>query len=159
MRALFIGRFQPVHEGHRWAIEKILGEDDTLAIVIGSAQESGTKENPFSSAERKKMLRSILPKGANIRLFEVPDIPDDDSYADHVRNKVGDFDVVWSGNKRVQDIFFQAGFQIKELPKYKHIHATEIRKRLRTHRDVSGLVPAAVIEIIKNAGTKKEISQ
>ncbi len=48
MRGLYIGRFQPYHLGHQAVLEKIAEEVDEIVIVIGSAQESHTAENPFT---------------------------------------------------------------------------------------------------------------
>jgi len=53
---LFIGRFQPFHLGHLSDIKDALKEVDELVIAIGSSQHSGTKENPFSTEERIKMI-------------------------------------------------------------------------------------------------------
>ena len=50
--ALYIGRFQPPHLGHISVIKEILKKYDSVIIGIGSAQEKGTYENPFSAAER-----------------------------------------------------------------------------------------------------------
>ncbi|RMF91195.1 MAG: nicotinamide-nucleotide adenylyltransferase, partial [Methanobacteriota archaeon] len=60
MKALFIGRFQPLHKGHMMIIKRILEETDALSIVIGSSQHAGTPENPFSADEREEMLRRAL---------------------------------------------------------------------------------------------------
>ncbi|MCQ4350098.1 MAG: adenylyltransferase/cytidyltransferase family protein, partial [Sulfolobales archaeon] len=59
-RALFPGRFQPIHLGHieviKWTLEKF----DEIIIVIGSSQESHTIMNPFSAGERIEMIRKAL---------------------------------------------------------------------------------------------------
>ena len=44
---LFIGRFQPFHNGHLQDIKNALKEVDELIIAIGSSQHFNTKENPF----------------------------------------------------------------------------------------------------------------
>ena len=63
MRGLYIGRFQPYHLGHQAVLEKIAEEMDEIVIVIGSAQESHTAENPFTSGERMEMIYAALGKG------------------------------------------------------------------------------------------------
>ena len=60
MRALFIGRFQPVHNGHIHTIKQIMDECDKLVIVIGSAQYSHSPDNPFSGGERVMFLKRAL---------------------------------------------------------------------------------------------------
>ena len=73
-RAVLPGRFQPVHKGHieviKWALERV----DELIIVIGSAQESHTFENPFTAGERMLMIREAL-REINVdfsRIYIVP---------------------------------------------------------------------------------------
>ncbi|MCX8176649.1 MAG: adenylyltransferase/cytidyltransferase family protein, partial [Candidatus Bathyarchaeota archaeon] len=53
----YIGRFQPVHNGHIYAIRYALGRVKELIIGIGSAQFSHEVENPFTAGERFTMLR------------------------------------------------------------------------------------------------------
>ena len=60
IRALFVGRFQPFHYGHQYAIEKILQECDELVLVVGSAQMSHQHDNPFTAGERIEMIRAAL---------------------------------------------------------------------------------------------------
>ena len=57
---LFIGRFQPFHNGHLKAIENILEVCEKVIIVIGSAQEKNTPKNPFSSTQRVEMIKAVL---------------------------------------------------------------------------------------------------
>ncbi|WP_243678243.1 adenylyltransferase/cytidyltransferase family protein [Vulcanisaeta distributa] len=46
VRALFVGRFQPLHRGgHEEVIKWLLGRHDELVIAIGSANESFTPRN------------------------------------------------------------------------------------------------------------------
>jgi nicotinamide-nucleotide adenylyltransferase len=52
LKALFIGRFQPLHLGHLDALKQISKEE--IIIGIGSSQYSGTKENPYNFEQEKK---------------------------------------------------------------------------------------------------------
>jgi len=45
---LIIGRFQPFHNGHLYAIKNALKKVDELVIAIGSSQYVNTEDNPFS---------------------------------------------------------------------------------------------------------------
>ena len=56
MRGLYIGRFQPYHLGHQAVLESISEEMDEIVVVIGSAQESHTIDNPFTAGERMEMI-------------------------------------------------------------------------------------------------------
>ena len=52
--SLFIGRWQPWHEGHRWLIDQRLNEGLNVCIAIRDVEESDS--NPFSPTELKKIL-------------------------------------------------------------------------------------------------------
>ncbi|MEM3715338.1 MAG: adenylyltransferase/cytidyltransferase family protein, partial [Nitrososphaeria archaeon] len=57
VNAVYIGRFQPFHNGHyaalKWILEK---EKSPIILCIGSAQYSHTVENPFTAGERIEMI-------------------------------------------------------------------------------------------------------
>ena len=86
MRALFIGRFQPLHNGHLKVIQQLSKDFDELIIGIGSSQYSNTLDNPFSSDERKQMIEKSLNR-FNINKYNIvliPDIHNPPKWADHV---------------------------------------------------------------------------
>ena len=71
---LLCGRFQPVHKGHISLIREALKHCDHLIIAIGSAQESGTKRNPFDYETRKELLRrSMWGLGARVTMIPIND--------------------------------------------------------------------------------------
>ncbi|XZG69579.1 bifunctional nicotinamide-nucleotide adenylyltransferase/Nudix hydroxylase [Chitinibacteraceae bacterium HSL-7] len=68
---VFIGRFQPVHNGHLAVIEAALAQADKLIVICGSARSAISPRNPFSLAERETMLRMALPEAWQSRVFVV----------------------------------------------------------------------------------------
>ena len=58
---VFLGRFQPFHIGHMSIVEEILQHHERLVLVIGSAEKSGTDENPWTLQEREKIIRASIP--------------------------------------------------------------------------------------------------
>lgn len=54
--AIFIGRFQPFHLGHKSIIDRALKDFDSIIIVIGSDNEPRSTRNPFTSEERENMI-------------------------------------------------------------------------------------------------------
>lgn len=54
--AVVIGRFQPFHVGHLALVEKALEVADKVVIVVGSSYASRNVKNPFTFAERKRMI-------------------------------------------------------------------------------------------------------
>ena len=57
---IFIGRFQPVHEGHVHALGVAASQVDVLYILVGSANQCRSIRNPWTYQERKQMLQLKL---------------------------------------------------------------------------------------------------
>lgn len=72
---LFIGRFQPFHEGHRRCIEHILEEKDRCIILLRNTEAS--KENPFDLEKRKALIRSEFGNNPRVSVGVIDD-PDAD---------------------------------------------------------------------------------
>lgn len=58
--AVFIGRFQPFHNGHEFAVREALKRFDRLIIVIGDTGTAPAPKNPFSIWEREFMIREVF---------------------------------------------------------------------------------------------------
>ena len=54
--AVFIGRFQPFHTGHRDVVAASGARADTMLILVGSAYRPRSWKNPFSFAERERFI-------------------------------------------------------------------------------------------------------
>jgi bifunctional NMN adenylyltransferase/nudix hydrolase len=67
---IFIGRFQPVHQGHIHALGIAASQVDKLFILVGSANQCRSIKNPWTFQERSQMLRTKL-HAAGIRNYEV----------------------------------------------------------------------------------------
>ena len=70
--AVFIGRFQPFHNGHLYNIHEALKIADHVVVVVGSSLEPRTYKNPFSFAERKQMIEGSLTPEETARVSVVP---------------------------------------------------------------------------------------
>jgi bifunctional NMN adenylyltransferase/nudix hydrolase len=55
---VFIGRFQPLHEGHIQAIKNAANQVDLLLVLIGSANQCRSIKNPWTYSERVQMIHS-----------------------------------------------------------------------------------------------------
>lgn len=53
---IFIGRFQPVHQGHIHALGIAASQVQKLYILVGSANQCRSIRNPWTFEERKQML-------------------------------------------------------------------------------------------------------
>jgi nicotinamide-nucleotide adenylyltransferase len=144
--ALFIGRFQPFHIGHLWAVHHILQEHDHVKIGVGSSQAFGTETNPYSGRDRKQMIEVALDAEGfrNYDVFLVPDIPNDEEWVDYVVGIVGKFDVVFTGHDLVRDLMEKKRIHVEWLPRWKEINASEVRRRIEANENWKELVPIAI---------------
>ena len=148
--ALFIGRFQPLHNGHLSVIKR-LAKQSTLKIGIGSAQYHHTKDNPFSAEERTAMIKAALKAEhiKNARIFFIPDIHNDEKWIAHVKKIVGPFDSGYSGNPWVIGLFKKAKIPCNKIKEIDPYQATQIRKAICTGGPIGHLVPPAVFAYLK----------
>jgi len=154
--ALFIGRFQPLHHGHIYVLNKIFKGYKKIKIGIGSSQLSKTKTDPFTSEERASFINSAL-KERNINpdrfeIYAIPDIFNASKWVDHVISIVGDFDTIYSNSDWVRQLFQNKGFIIGEKLEIfkKKYNATNVRKLIsKENRNWTVLVPKEVVNLIK----------
>ena len=153
MRGLYIGRFQPFHNGHKAAVEYISSEVDELIIGIGSSQLSHEVLHPFTAGERVLMITRALSH-LNIPLYvlPIPDVHRNAIWVSHVLSMVPQFDVVYSSNPQVIRLFREAGIEVRSPPMYERstLSGTHIRKLLLSGGDWEEFVPAETAEIIKS---------
>lgn len=57
---VFIGRFQPWHNGHQHVAEYALSKADKLIILVGSVDQANDFKNPFNFSQRKKIIQESL---------------------------------------------------------------------------------------------------
>ncbi len=62
---VFIGRFEPFHNGHAFVARHALERARKLIVLVGSAQTPRTLRNPWSASERAVMIRSALGVGTD----------------------------------------------------------------------------------------------
>ena len=154
-RALFVGRFQPFHYGHLYAIQKILEQADELIIVVGSAQMSHEPDNPFTAGERIEMIQAALTD-ANINrdryvLIPIADAPSHRTWVSYVESQTPRFNIVFSNQSLTKRLLIEAGYDVQGIPLHSrsNFQATEIRRRILKQEDWRDLVPASVYRIVK----------
>jgi nicotinamide-nucleotide adenylyltransferase len=152
--ALFIGRFQPFHKGHLFALGWIARRCRRVVVAIGSAQEKGTMKNPLSAQERKKIIRAGLSEANLLHkcdLCLVPDIPDNSRWVAHVDAHMPAYDVCFSNNALVLRLMRRAGKRTARVPflRRSFYNATAIRERMREGKAWKGRVQASVWNALK----------
>jgi len=68
---IFIGRFQPFHDGHRRCVEKILASCDRCIIFMRETPQ--TQKNPFDLEKRRAMIRKIFPDKEQVIIADFDD--------------------------------------------------------------------------------------
>lgn len=72
MRSLFIGRYQPLHDGHIQIIRNKLREGKPVLIALRDTPKDA--KNPYSIDERKTMIAQAFSKGEDVQVVAIPDI-------------------------------------------------------------------------------------
>ncbi len=154
-RGLFLGRFQPIHNGHIKVIKLLMEEVEELIIGIGSAQHSHSFNNPFTAGERVTMIKNALQEnGIDLtRIFLIPifDTNDNRIWVSHVIACVPKFDVVYTNNKLVFRLMKEFGVMVKntEIFDREILSSTEIRNRILKGEKWQDLVPKSVVDFIE----------
>jgi nicotinamide-nucleotide adenylyltransferase len=154
-RALFVGRFQPFHNGHLHAIRSIIEEADELLIVVGSAQMSHEQDNPFTAGERLEMIRYALDAAGissdRYMLIPIPDAPAHRVWVSQVESQTPRFDVVYTNQPLTRRLLIEAGYDVRGIKLYRrdYFEATEIRRRILEGKDWKDLVPPEVYDYVK----------
>ncbi len=73
--SMFIGRWQPWHEGHRWLINQRLNEGKNILICIREVDKDDS--NPYDPMEVKNNIEKELNdfiKSGKVKVIIIPDI-------------------------------------------------------------------------------------
>lgn len=136
--AVYIGRFQPFHNGHLSVVQRSLEVAQHLLILTGSHLAAPDTRNPWSSEEREEMIRAALPEQWQHRISFIPirdHLYSDNLWLTEIQQKVleetGDeAQIVLVGHRKDRssyylDLFPQWDFL--EVPRLETIHSTAIR--------------------------------
>jgi len=154
-RAIFVGRFQPIHKGHLGAIKNILETVDELVIIVGSSQYSHRLDNPFTTGERITMIKRAMEEDgiqpSRYWIIPVPDVHVHMLWVSQIIGYSPKFELVYTNEPLTRRLFIEAGFKVEPVPfiKRKVYSATEIRKRVLNGENWEELVPKSVAHFIK----------
>ena len=137
---VFIGRFQPFHNGHKAVIDEALKRSDKVIILIGSANLPRSLRNPFSVAERTAMIEGAYAKddAARIHCVALDDVLYNDTrwlqYVQaSVRSVTNDLrsDIGLIGHSKDSSSYYLSLFPhwaSISVPSYHNLSATPIRE-------------------------------
>ncbi len=156
----FIGRFQPFHNGHLYALRYALSICRNLVIGIGSADKKGTENNPLSASDRMRIISSALKlekiRRDRMTFMRVPDFEDNDEWFGYIMSRKPDIGVVFSRNRLVKSIFREHGIMVV-LPRWherRRLAAKIIRGRMRSGKEWKDRVPKGAVREIARRENK-----
>lgn len=153
--AIYIGRFQPFHNGHYAALKWILErEKPPIVLCIGSAQYSHTTENPFTVGERIEMIWNQLQSdnlNSHVIFSAVPDSDIHSTWVSLVEHYCPKFRRVYSNDPLTQILFRERGVEVLPIPFFNResYEATKIRHLIANDEKWEHLVPPKIAEYIK----------
>ena len=168
---VYIGRFQPLHNGHLHVLERCFEEAEKVIILLGSSYDKQTLKNPFTDNERIDMLHVSVPKKLHpfCQVIKVADEYSDFEWAQVVEEAV--HKVILEQHPESNYVFdeFSIGFMYHPMESHDYlelfplwrpmeilepegtVHSTTIREAMFTHRTLpyEKYVPEASLKAIQ----------
>lgn len=138
---------------------------DYLYVVVGSAQRSHERENPFTAGERIEMIKSALDgNGVDPSKWMAIPIVDSDSHSvwvSSLESMVPRFDVVFTNDSLTFLLFREEGREVKAVPYLDRgrYSATNVRDRILERKDWESLVPVQVAKLVKEFGGVERVRE
>ena len=151
-----LGRWQPVHLGHRAALSALCERFDRVLVGIGSSNVSDYR-NPFRHEEVEEMLRLVLEPYDNYSLIAVPDHTDDDAWRREIRAAFGEPDVLFTANPYVTHLLheiFSIAHPASVIPAERKtaVSATMVRRGLARGNGWEPFLPVEIAAYIRDRG-------
>ena len=165
---LAIGRWMPIHLGHKQFLINLAKEYDTLVVGIGSCYENGTPRNCIPALEREKLLRTIFKNEgiSNYIIIHVPDRPTFDEWFGDIIAICNKYNVTHfcTGNKEdILDVMREKNLELNaeminpedssDFP----YHATDIRNAILDNEftRLDSMIPSEIKEIVLSQVSKE----
>ena len=155
---LLVGRFQPFHNGHLKAVKFALKNVGYLYVLVGSAQRSHERDNPFTAGERISMIKCALDANgvdpAKWMAIPIADADSHDLWVASIVSMLPKFDVVFTNDSLTFRLFQEEGIEVRAVPYLdrKQYSATNVRARILERKDWESLVPRGVAVLVKKFG-------
>lgn len=161
--ALFIGRFQPFHNGHLDIVKHILKNHKKIIIVIGSAEKSFEKRNPLTAKERQQIIKSTLKEAeipsSKFKIIPLKNLNNFPNWANYILKNVPKIDVLYTGSKLVKDCFSgkyskactikPPSIKIKKIHKNIQISGALVRKMILENSAWEKFVSKSAAKLLK----------
>lgn len=142
--AVFIGRFQPFHKGHEDIIKEALKRANKVMILVGSSFAPRSYRNPFTYAERIRMILDSFSYNDAARL-EINPLQDfaynDNQWVENIQYIVDKYPEDGSRIALIGHSKDQTSYYLKMFPQWdsinvpmiNHVDATSIRQTYFSH--------------------------
>lgn len=174
---VYIGRFQPWHNGHQDSALDAISKVQKLIIVIGSSFAARDPKNPFTFAERKKFISdSLIEAGVQPSCFKIVGVRDyyynEKAWVEAVRREVksitqGSEPIIFGHNKDNSSYYLMSFPDWKFYSSPVHevdgicLNATEIREAMFETKHVELIevsTPKPVSDFIKSFMEEQEFT-
>lgn len=170
--AVYIGRFQPFHQGHLHSLLEAAKLADNVVILLGDTGGPRTIKNPWTPEQRQEMIEAALlseadsaklVEGGWIHFETILDLPNDQEWIAQVRSAVspdeGEKICIVGHKKDLSSEYLNwfKGWALEEIP-YKELgghhklayDATAVREMFFEHRlhYAKGILPDPVWEYL-----------
>lgn len=86
---VFIGRFQPFHNGHKAVVDRALSMSEKVIMLVGGFGKPRSPRNPWTFEERRDMIRLIYGNNRNLIIQPINDYTyNDNLWLEEVQKKV-----------------------------------------------------------------------
>lgn len=153
---IYIGRFQPFHNGHKYIIDQATNLAEHVLIICGDSELS--QKNPWKFDEIQQMIRSSYSAQENsrINIASLKDYPTDQEWIAKLKsliNKNCQGKIALIGHHKDNTSYYLdllPEIEYIEVSNYLGINATDIRRAITEKRfeEIKDLVPASVYEIL-----------
>ena len=159
---ILVGRFQPLHKGHIEAIEFAENNSDKLYIIVGSAEKSNQKRNPFTFKERKKMIELAMidrKLHESITIVPINDANNNTEWILSIKNVIGAYNIIFTNDEVTEKLFNKDETKVINVPLLDRnaLSATEVRRRLELDEKWETLVIPTVANYLKEIKAVKRI--
>lgn len=135
---VFIGRFQPAHEGHIHAIGVASTQVHKLLVLIGSANKARSIKNPWTYTERVQLLRTKLRSAGieNVEFLPINDYPyNDEQWISDVKVTVRSrtiYEPVLFGHSKEGNNYLKwfPEWSFREIQAVYRLNATQVREKM-----------------------------
>ncbi|MGI5828206.1 MAG: nicotinamide-nucleotide adenylyltransferase [Patescibacteria group bacterium] len=152
---LFIGRFQPFHLGHLSALRQGLEQVEKIILVIGSANQNFSLQNPLTITERMSLVKKVIVKeklSTTIpTVIPFNDHPDNLFWLDSLIKSIPPFDVVIGNNNLVTVLTKYRNYPQfhPKLTKREKLQGVVIRENILKSKSWENYVPQYTLPLLK----------